>query len=64
MSLSAAVTCIVLTVVQTQHVDSMQADMGGTEMQAALEHMFRSRQHIVPTACFLLTDGEVSLLFV
>ena len=48
-------------VVQTQHVDSMFANYGGTEIRAALESMFRNRQQNVPTSCFVLTDGEVSI---
>ena len=47
---------------QTQHVDSMSANFGGTEMLAALEKVFRSRCAQLPTSCFVLTDGEVSIL--
>ena len=45
---------------QTRHIDTMWADYGGTEMQNALETVFRSRRMDTPTACFVLTDGEVS----
>ena len=46
---------------QTQHVDSMFANFGGTEMLAALEKVFRSRCAQLPTSCFVLTDGEVCI---
>ncbi|GJE93118.1 von Willebrand domain-containing protein [Phanerochaete sordida] len=42
----------------TQHVDSMSANYGGTEIQIALEKVFASRRFDKPTACFVLTDGE------
>ncbi|KAF7797334.1 hypothetical protein EIP86_008529 [Pleurotus ostreatoroseus] len=42
----------------TQHVDSMIANYGGTDIRTALEHIFNIRQHNVPTSCFVLTDGE------
>lgn len=38
----------------------MKADYGGTEIRNALETVFKSRCMQLPTACFLLTDGEVS----
>lgn len=37
----------------------MRADYGGTEIREALEKVFKARNGTVPTACFLLTDGEV-----
>ncbi|GJE93119.1 von Willebrand domain-containing protein [Phanerochaete sordida] len=42
----------------TAHVDTMWANYGGTEMNGALEQVFRSRKNDTPTACFVLTDGE------
>lgn len=48
-----------LTRLQTEHVDSMKADYGGTEMRAALSKVFESRTVTAPTAVFVLTDGEV-----
>lgn len=44
---------------QCLHVDAMAADYGGTDIHGALKMAFESRQHEHPTACFLLTDGEV-----
>lgn len=35
------------------------ANYGGTKIKEALEKVFRLRQTNVPTAVFLLTDGEV-----
>lgn len=37
----------------------MSANYGGTEIRDALERVFKSRNPDVPTACFVLTDGEV-----
>ncbi|KAK7055127.1 von Willebrand factor type A domain-containing protein [Favolaschia claudopus] len=42
----------------TQHVDSMQADYGGTEIRQALHRCFESRKVDRPTSVFVLTDGE------
>ncbi|KAJ3539865.1 hypothetical protein NM688_g6305 [Phlebia brevispora] len=42
----------------TQHVDTMTANHGGTEIRAALEYMFTSRSQDRPTSRFVLTDGE------
>ncbi|GAA6037833.1 hypothetical protein JCM8097_005062 [Rhodosporidiobolus ruineniae] len=42
----------------TRHVDSMQADFGGTETRSALEAVFEKRKSDRPTAVFLLTDGD------
>lgn len=44
---------------QTQTVDLMDANYGGTEIRGALKQVFKSRKGDIPTACFLLTDGEV-----
>ena len=38
----------------------MAADMPGTELRGALESVFASRNRTVPTAVFVLTDGEVA----
>jgi hypothetical protein len=43
-----------------QHVDTMNADMGGTEIYAGLENALDSQMRSIPTSLFLLTDGEVS----
>ena len=40
----------------------MSANYGGTEMQAALEHVLRTRKTDIPSAIIVLTDGEVSIL--
>ena len=37
----------------------MNADYGGTDICGALKLVFYRRQTRVPTACFVLTDGEV-----
>ncbi|KAJ7737920.1 hypothetical protein DFH07DRAFT_966336 [Mycena maculata] len=42
----------------TQHVDSMQANYGGTEIRAALQECFETRKTDRPTAVFVLTDGK------
>ncbi|KAJ7482239.1 von Willebrand factor type A domain-containing protein [Mycena galericulata] len=42
----------------TRHVDSMEANYGGTEIRGALQRCFESRIIDRPTAVFLLTDGE------
>jgi hypothetical protein len=46
---------------QSRHIDSMQADMGGTKIQEVLGNIFASRTGTVPTSVFLLTDGMVQL---
>ncbi|GAA5923576.1 hypothetical protein JCM3775_000435 [Rhodotorula graminis] len=43
----------------TKLVDSMDADMGGTEIRAALESVFYLRDKKRPTSVFVLTDGDV-----
>jgi hypothetical protein len=45
---------------QMKHVDSMNADMGGTEIGLALQSVFDNRDKATPAVLFLLTDGEVS----
>jgi hypothetical protein len=45
---------------QTDHVESMSADMGGTEIESVLRAVFNARLDHIPTAVFVLTDGEVS----
>ncbi|KAJ6503895.1 von Willebrand factor type A domain-containing protein, partial [Mycena sanguinolenta] len=42
----------------TRHVDWMQADYGGTEIRAALEHAFAKRASDGPTSVLVLTDGD------
>ena len=37
----------------------MEADLGGTEIHGALNVTLSSRSFDVPTAVFVLTDGEV-----
>lgn len=44
---------------QTEHVDTMSANYGGTVMRGALENVFASRKADIPTAVFVLTDGQV-----
>jgi len=38
----------------------MQSNYGGTEIGSALLHVFSKRNKAMPTALFVLTDGEVS----
>ncbi|KAF4572545.1 hypothetical protein EYR36_007053 [Pleurotus pulmonarius] len=40
-------------------VRSMDASFGGTEIRSALKEVFRTRNQTMPTAVFVLTDGEV-----
>ncbi|KAI0058597.1 hypothetical protein BV25DRAFT_1890952 [Artomyces pyxidatus] len=42
----------------TNHVGFMEANYGGTEIKSALEQVFRKRNVSIPTAVFVLTDGE------
>ncbi|KAJ3120423.1 hypothetical protein HK098_004597 [Nowakowskiella sp. JEL0407] len=42
-----------------QYADSMDADMGGTEILSPLSNVFEKRRRDMPTQVFLLTDGEV-----
>ncbi|KAF7297218.1 hypothetical protein MIND_00954900 [Mycena indigotica] len=42
----------------TQHVDSMSADFGGTEIRSALAKCFRDRKTDRPLSVLMLTDGE------
>ncbi|KAK4701221.1 hypothetical protein P7C70_g5015, partial [Phenoliferia sp. Uapishka_3] len=42
----------------TSHVDSMEANFGGTEVRAALEAVFAVRKTDKPTSLFVLTDGD------
>ncbi|KAJ7456501.1 von Willebrand factor type A domain-containing protein [Mycena latifolia] len=44
----------------TSHVETMNADFGGTEIREALKAVFGSRDTSVTTAVFVLTDGEVT----
>lgn len=41
------------------HVDSMDANMGGTELESTLKSVLASRTNTKPTSVFVLTDGEV-----
>ncbi|KZV91279.1 VIT-domain-containing protein [Exidia glandulosa HHB12029] len=43
----------------TVQVDAMEADMGGTEIQAALQDAISSRSGGMPTSIFVLTDGKI-----
>jgi hypothetical protein len=45
------------TLEATRHVDAMQADYGGTEIRAALQHCFSTRKTDRPTSLLVLTDG-------
>ncbi|KAF7320962.1 hypothetical protein HMN09_00183000 [Mycena chlorophos] len=42
----------------TKHVDSMDADYGGTEIRAALNQCFRDRKTDRPLSVLMLTDGD------
>ncbi|KAF7373341.1 hypothetical protein MSAN_00543700 [Mycena sanguinolenta] len=42
----------------TQHVDTMDANYGGTEISKALQKCFEARKTDRPTSLFLLTDGQ------
>ncbi|CAL1710155.1 unnamed protein product [Somion occarium] len=39
-------------------INGTDADLGGTEIRTALQQVFRSRNTSIPTAVFVLTDGE------
>ncbi|EPT01795.1 hypothetical protein FOMPIDRAFT_1059549 [Fomitopsis schrenkii] len=41
------------------HVDSMEANMGGTELESTLTSVLASRSATRPTSVFVLTDGEL-----
>jgi hypothetical protein len=41
----------------TQHVDSVEANYGGTKIREALAHCFAARKTDRPTSVFVLTDG-------
>jgi len=40
----------------------MEADYGGTEIRQALQHIFNCQTSSMPTAVFVLTDGEVRVI--
>ncbi|KAJ6542705.1 von Willebrand factor type A domain-containing protein [Mycena capillaripes] len=42
----------------TEHVDSISANYGGTEIRAALKTCFEERKTDRPTSVFVLTDGD------
>ncbi|GAA6046393.1 hypothetical protein JCM3770_004897 [Rhodotorula araucariae] len=42
----------------TRLVDSMEANLGGTEIRAALDYVFQLRDSKRPTSVFVLTDGD------
>ncbi|KAJ7784830.1 von Willebrand factor type A domain-containing protein [Mycena maculata] len=42
----------------TRHVDGMDADYGGTDIQYALEQCFRARKRDRPMSLLVLTDGD------
>lgn len=39
----------------------MEANLGGTEIGSALQHVLSMRTPVMPTAVFVLTDGEVQV---
>ncbi|KAI9351821.1 hypothetical protein DFJ73DRAFT_369944 [Zopfochytrium polystomum] len=41
------------------YVENLKADMGGTELRAAVEAVFEKRRKDMPTQLFVLTDGEI-----
>ncbi|KAJ3327129.1 hypothetical protein HDU76_012344 [Blyttiomyces sp. JEL0837] len=41
------------------HVESIGADLGGTEIQSAIEHVLDNRRTDMSSQVFVLTDGEV-----
>ncbi|KAL1672979.1 hypothetical protein EV122DRAFT_223607 [Schizophyllum commune] len=41
-----------------EHIRSMRANYGGTQIREALENVFASRQESHPTSVFVLTDGS------
>lgn len=43
----------------TRYAQTLEADMGGTEIAGAVEEAFQRRRRDVPSQLFLLTDGEV-----
>ena len=47
---------------QTQHVENMMADYGGTEIRSAFAFALGARNTRLPTVAFVLTDGEVTQL--
>lgn len=44
---------------QCLHVESMDANYGGTEIRSALDLALGTRNFQIPTVVFVLTDGEV-----
>jgi len=60
MQLELLVDKLRLNPVKTSYIDTMQADNRGTEIGLALLHVFSKRDKAMPTALFVLTDGEVS----
>lgn len=44
------------------HVERMGANMGGTEISAAVSKVLRSRMTSMPSIVYVLTDGLVSTL--
>lgn len=46
---------------QCLHVESMDANYGGTEIRSALDLALGTRNFRVPTVVFVLTDGEVHM---
>ncbi|KAJ3101739.1 hypothetical protein HDU97_001089 [Phlyctochytrium planicorne] len=43
----------------SKHLASLQADLGGTEIESAVKAAFKTRRKDMPTTLFILTDGEV-----
>ncbi|KAJ3219025.1 hypothetical protein HDU67_003015 [Dinochytrium kinnereticum] len=42
-----------------KHCKNLKADLGGTEIQSAIEFALKTRRRDMPTQVFVLTDGEV-----
>ncbi|BGP23824.1 von Willebrand domain containing protein [Rhodotorula toruloides] len=42
----------------TKHVDSLEANLGGTETRKALDFVFKTRNKSKATSVFVLTDGD------
>ena len=47
---------------QRNHIRGMEANYGGTELEAALQKVFAERNRLMPTMVFVLTDGQVRVL--
>jgi hypothetical protein len=47
---------------KTSYINRMQPNFPGTKIGIALQQVFSKRNMAMPTALFVLTDGEVSLM--